>query len=147
MTIVTAFLQIPPVFFYSGIFLIAALLILWFTRPLPDWFGFAYPYGCIDYKVAELQKLESDLIKIRRNQRFKGVVVPKIGLVGDISIELQIMAVRAANDLAFEVFLLDYVWKAKGGDNYRRFRLEESPYKNQIESYILPEKIKKIVYG
>lgn len=132
---------------FAAIAIPCVILILWFTRPLPDWFGIAYPYGCEDFQIAHLRQLESRLIKIRRNRRFSGYAVPVIGLVSDIPVNLQIRAIRAANDLAFEVFLLEEVWEKMGGANYRRFRLEESPYRKQIERNLLPEQIKSLIYG
>lgn len=131
--------------FLTGYIMIAIpslIFILWITRPLPDWYGKAYPYGCQDYVVAELTRIESDLIQIRRKKKLN-----KVDAYNGVPVKWQIQAI-IRQDLAFELFLIETVWNSKG-EPYARYRLSESPYRDLLKDQftLFRSPTKKIIHA
>lgn len=104
------------------------LMVVWLTRSHPDWYGYAYPFGCKGHIVNELQITESSLLKIRKNKK----PVPWKRFTG-IPLAWQLQAMSRQDGLALELFFIETVWASRGS-NYARYRLEKSSLKKELGS-------------
>lgn len=122
------------IFLYTIPFFIVLSLGAYILRPQSYSKGLAVidADGVHFWTVSELQQIETTLKKIRRNRRPVGWYCQRRGMfIPTINLAWQQMAVRCT-PIAFEVFLIDTVWRSKG-DQYARHRLLKSPYRQQIE--------------
>lgn len=127
MAILYVFLLLPSHLWQIATFLLfCGIVILIWLRDLPEWHGLAYPDNIEAHVVNELQRIESDLIHIRRQEqlmewkRFNG-----------IPLSWQVKSI-ALKELAFELFLINEVWATKGKE-YAKYRFNESPHKAELK--------------
>jgi len=147
MAIFALLLILPPVFSFLLIAGLLTAIVFFLTRDLPIEYGMAIiDSTTIDpLVVAAIQMQESSLNKVRRSRKYVGwhdrqrnIFTPSIKL------SWQREAI-SRTDLAYELFLINEVWKSYG-DQYRRRRYELSPMKGQFQKLpiLRPQETAKI---